>query len=80
MKVALIESKPSRTDFVRYFDNEFEFDRFALCSDSTKKKILKADVDIEINTDDYDWVSTSNKSCYVNFQARGKTCMGRKQS
>ncbi len=56
MKVALIESKPSRTDFVRYFDNEFEFDRFALCSDSTKKKILKADVDIEINTDDYDWV------------------------
>ena len=56
MKVALIESKPSRTDFVRYFENEFEFDRFALCSDSTKKKILKADVDIEINTEEYDWV------------------------
>ena len=40
-KIALIESKPSRTDFERYFDTEFEFDRFALCSDSTKKKILK---------------------------------------
>lgn len=55
-KIALIESKPSRTNFERYFDGEFKFDRFALCSDSTKKKILKADVDIEINTDEYDWV------------------------
>ena len=56
MKVALIESKPSRTDFVNRFDNSFEFERFALCSDASKKKILKADVDIDINTDDYDWL------------------------
>ena len=56
MKVALIESKPSRTDFVNRFDNAFEFERFALCSDASKKKILKADVDIEINTEDYDWL------------------------
>ena len=56
MKVALIESKPSRTDFVNRFDNAFEFERFALCSDASKKKILKADVDIEINTEEYDWL------------------------
>ena len=56
MKIALIETKLSRTDFVDHFDNEFEFDRFPLCSDSSKKKVLKADVDIEINVDDYDWI------------------------
>ena len=56
MKVALIESKPSRTDFVNRFDNSFEFERFALCSDSSKKKILKADVDIDIDTEQYDWL------------------------
>ena len=47
-KVAIIESKMSRTNWADRFDNAFEFERFALCSDSSKKKILKADVDIEI--------------------------------
>ena len=46
----------SRTDWADRFDNAFEFDRYALCSDARKKKILKADVDIEINLDDYTWV------------------------
>jgi len=55
-KVALIETKPSRTDFVREFDNAFEFDRFSLTSDASLKKVLKRDVDIQINTDDYDWI------------------------
>lgn len=53
-RVAIIESKPSRTDFKQYFD--FEFERFSLASDPTLKKILKKDVDLEINFDDYDWV------------------------
>ena len=56
MKVALIETKPSRTNYQDRFDRAFEFERFALCSDSNKKKVLKADVDIDINTDEYDWV------------------------
>ena len=47
--IALIESKTSRTNWEDRFDNNFEIERFALCSDHTKKKILKADVDIEIN-------------------------------
>ena len=55
-KIALIETKPSRTDYTGRFDNAFEYDRYALCSDNTKKKVLKADVDIEINIDDYDWI------------------------
>ena len=55
-KVALIENKPSRQDFVQLFNNEFEFDRYALCSDPTIKKVLKRDCDIDINIDEYDWV------------------------
>jgi DNA polymerase I-like protein with 3'-5' exonuclease and polymerase domains len=55
-KVALVETKPSKTNFKREFDDAFEFDQYQLCSDSTLKKVLKRDCDIEINTDDYDWV------------------------
>ncbi len=55
-QVAIIESKMSRTNWSDRFDDAFEFDRYALCSDSSKKKILKADVDIEIDVDTYDWV------------------------
>ena len=40
--VALVEKVPSKTDFIRHFDNDFQFDRFSLCSDKTKKKILKS--------------------------------------
>ena len=55
-KIALIETKPSRIDYVDRFDGAFEFDRYALCSDGTKKKVLKKDVDIEIDVDAYEWV------------------------
>ena len=27
-KIALIEAKPSKNDYIRLFDNEFEFDEF----------------------------------------------------
>jgi DNA polymerase I-like protein with 3'-5' exonuclease and polymerase domains len=54
--IALIENKPSRTDYVDRFEGAFEFDRYALCSDPTKKKVLKKDVDIEIDIDSYEWV------------------------
>ena len=55
-RVALVETKPSRTDFRREFDGEFEFDQYQLCSDSMIKKVLKRDCDIEIDTDAYEWV------------------------
>jgi DNA polymerase I-like protein with 3'-5' exonuclease and polymerase domains len=54
--IAIIETKPSRTDFNKSFNNAFTFDRFALCSDPTIKKVLKKDVDIEFNPDNYEWV------------------------
>ena len=53
-EVALIETKPSSTNFDKYF--EFEFDRFALCSDSSVQKVLKKDVDLELDTDSYSWI------------------------
>jgi len=55
-KVALVETKMSRTNFKKEFDDEFKFDQYQLCSDPNIKKVLKRDCDIEINTDDYDWV------------------------
>lgn len=54
--VAIVETKPSRTDFSSSFKEAFEFDRFYLCSDPTVKKVLKRDVDIDFNPDDYEWV------------------------
>lgn len=56
MKVAVVETKLSRTDFKKEFDNSFEVDRFALSSDPTIKKVLKKDVDIDFDPDQYDWV------------------------
>jgi len=55
-KVALIETKRSKTNYKSEFDHEFEFDQYQLCSNPTITKVLKRDCDIEINTDDYDWV------------------------
>ena len=55
-KIALIESKPSRNDYVKLFNNEFDFDKYELCSDPTVKKVLKRDCDIEIDIDAYDWL------------------------
>ena len=55
-KVALVETKPSRTNFLREFDDAFEFDQYQLCSDSSIKKPLKRDCDINIDTSLYDWI------------------------
>ena len=54
--VAIIETKPSRINYNQRFENAFDFDQYALCSDSTKKKVLKADVDIDIDIDAYEWI------------------------
>ncbi len=53
-KVALVETKPSRTNFKSEFD--FDFDQFQLCSDASLKKVLKRDCDIDMNPDDYEWI------------------------
>ena len=66
-KIALVESKPSRNDYVRLFNNEIEFDKYELCSDPTIKKVLKRDCDIEINQDDYDWIILVGSECLKYF-------------
>ena len=65
IKVAIIEKTMSSTNYDKYFD--FEYDRFALCSDSSKQKILKRDVDIEIETDSYDWLILVGSEPFKNF-------------
>ena len=55
-KVALVETKPSRTDYVKHFGGEFSFDQYQLCSDPGIKKVLKRDCDIDIDTSLYDWI------------------------
>ncbi len=54
--VALVETKNSKTNFLKEFDNKIEFDQYQLCSDPAIKKVLKRDVDIAMNPDDYDWI------------------------
>jgi DNA polymerase I-like protein with 3'-5' exonuclease and polymerase domains len=66
-KVALVEAKPSRTDFIGHFDNSFEFDRYSLSSDPSLKKVLKKDVDIEIDIDNYDWIILVGSECLKFF-------------
>ena len=66
-KIALVESKPSRNDYVKLFQNEIQFDKYELCSDPTIKKVLKRDCDIEINQDDYDWIILVGSECLKYF-------------
>jgi len=55
-KVAIVQAKPSKNDYKELFEDAFEFDLYSLCSDPTIQKVLKKDVDIEINIPEYDWV------------------------
>ena len=53
MRVALVDKCPSGTNYSKYL--EFEYTHYHLCSKKLPK-ILKKDVDIDINVDDYDYV------------------------
>jgi len=48
--IALIDKAPNRTNYHNHFKDSFEFDHYHLCSEF-KKKVLKRDVDIEIDLD-----------------------------
>ena len=47
--IALIDKAPNRTNYHKHFNDSFEFDHYHLCSEF-KKKVLKRDVDIEIDS------------------------------
>lgn len=53
MKIALIDKAPSKNDYSKYFD--FEFEHFHMSSVPIQK-LLKKDVDLEIDLDYYDLV------------------------
>lgn len=65
--IALIETKPSRTNFESAFDGKLEFDRYALCSDPSIKKVLKKDVDIEFDPDAYEWIILVGSDAFKYF-------------
>lgn len=69
--IAIIETKPSRTDFNEAFEGAFEFDQYALCSDRNIKKVLKKDVDIEIDLDSYEWVILVGADAFKYFTKNG---------
>jgi DNA polymerase I-like protein with 3'-5' exonuclease and polymerase domains len=54
-KVAIIDKCPNKVNYKKYF--EFDFDLFHLSS-VFLSKVVKKDVDIEINTDEYDFIIT----------------------
>lgn len=54
--IAIIEAKPSRNDYFKLFEGAFDFDLYQLCSDPSIKRVLKKNVDININTEEYDWI------------------------
>jgi len=53
MKIVIIDKAPSRNDYSKYFD--FEFEHFHMSSVPVQK-LLKKDVDLEIDLDYYDLV------------------------
>lgn len=55
MKIAIIDKNKSRENYSKYFD--FDFDIYHLSS-VPKDKILKKDIDLEINQDLYDYIIT----------------------
>lgn len=67
-KVAIIDKNPSRNDYSKYFD--FEFDHFHMSSIPVQK-LLKKDVDIEIDIDYYDFVITVGAEATKHFAKVG---------
>ena len=53
MKIAIIEKNKSTIDYTEYFS--FEFDKYYLSSKKVKKLLVK-DIDIEIDTEEYDFI------------------------
>jgi len=78
LKVAIIEPKPTGIEYNKVFNNAFKFDRYSLVSDSSVIKILKKDVDIDIELKEYDWVILVGTEPFKHFTGLGSitTYMG----
>ena len=74
MKIAVVDKCPNNINYNEYFD--FDFENFHLCS-SSKSKILKKDIDIEFDPEEYNYVITvgseatkfiAKRNSVINFQ------------
>jgi DNA polymerase I-like protein with 3'-5' exonuclease and polymerase domains len=54
--VAIVEAKASRNNYAKLFNNAFEFEQFSLCSDPSVAKVLKKNVDLQLDASQYDWI------------------------
>ena len=64
MRIAVIDKCPSNVKYDKYF--KFEFDLYHLASVKLQK-VLKKDVDIEINIDDYDYIVLIGSEATKNY-------------
>ena len=75
-KVALVETKSSRTDFLQEFDNAFEFDQYQLCSDTSIKKTVTLTLTPVSMTGLFSWAqmpsNTSQKLAQLQNSQDGK--------
>lgn len=56
MRIAIVEPKPSRNNYAEVFGGAWSFEQYSLASDPELKKVLKKDVDIDMNPDNFDWI------------------------
>ncbi|HSG30933.1 MAG TPA: hypothetical protein VLB82_05245, partial [Thermodesulfobacteriota bacterium] len=55
-KVAIIDSKPGKNVYQHLFEKAFDFEEFHLVDNPDIKKVLKKDVNLDIDVNDYDWI------------------------
>lgn len=65
MKIAIIDKAPSRNDYSKYF--EFEFDLWHMSSVPLPGKMLKKDVDLEVDLEEYDLVILVGSEAAKNY-------------
>src|SRR5574343_1992355 len=70
MKIAVIDKCPSNVNYEKHF--EFEFDLYHLSS-VYLQKVLKKDVDIEVDLDEYDYVITVGAEATKHFTKESVT-------
>lgn len=65
MRIALIDKAPSRFNYEKVYG--MELDIYHLTSTEGLKRVLKKDVDIQINLEEYDWVILCGSEAVKNF-------------
>ena len=65
MKIALIDKAPGKFNYQKAFG--MEMDVYHLTSQEGLKRVLKKDVDIQINVQEYDWVILCGSEAVKNY-------------